>query len=103
MQLLGTSRLENFMQEREDSRAPFDAWRLEVEEAQWAGPDDVQARYADAFVQPDRVVFSFKNLYKIDVKARFKHGVLLIEKVWMATTSKPARSSAKSAALRSKA
>lgn len=103
MQLLGISRLEIFMQKHGGSRIPLSAWQLEVEEAQWAGSDEVQARYVDAIVQPDRVVFSVKNLYKIDVKAKFKQGILLIEKIWTPIVSKPVRSSAKSTTLRSKA
>lgn len=103
MRLFGTSRLESFVREHEDSRAPLSAWQLEAEEAQWTGPDDVRARYANAIVHPDRVVFDIKSLYKIDVKARFKQGILLVERVWTTTASKQARSSAKSVALRSKA
>jgi|LakMenEpi03Aug12_release.lakeMendotaPanAssembly.Ray.scaffolds.fasta_scaffold1731966_2 mRNA-degrading endonuclease HigB of HigAB toxin-antitoxin module len=83
MQLFGTSRLGNFVQEHEDSRIPISAWQLEVEDARWIGPDEVQARYLDAIVHSDRVIFSIKNLYKIDVKARFKQGILLIENIWM--------------------
>lgn len=103
MQLFGVSRLETFVQKHEDSRIPLSAWQLEVEEAQWAGPEEVQARYVDVIVQPDRVVFSVKNLYKIDVKAKFKQGILLIEKIWTPMVTKPVRSSAKSVAPRSKA
>jgi mRNA-degrading endonuclease HigB of HigAB toxin-antitoxin module len=103
MQLFGISRLEIFMQEHEDSRAPLSVWQLEAEEAKWMNPDDVRARYGDAVVQPDRVVFDIKSLYKIDVKTRFKQGILLIEKVWTTRVSKQVRSSAKSAAIRSRA
>lgn len=103
MQLLGISRLEIFVQKHEDSRIPLSAWQLEVEEAQWVGPNEVQARYVDAIVQPDRVVFSIKNLCKIDVKTKFKQGILLIEKIWTPMVSTPVRSSAKSTAPRSKA
>ena len=103
MQLFGTSRLGKFVQEHEGSRIPLNAWQLEVEDAKWTGPDEVQARYLDAIVHPDRVIFSIKNLYKIDVKARFKQGILLIEKIWTPMVSKPVRSSAKSATPRSTA
>lgn len=103
MQLYGTSKLESFAQEYEDSRVPLGAWQLEAEEAQWTDPAEVQARFADAIVQPDRVVFCIKSLYKIDVKARFKQGILLIENVWTTTVSKQTRASARNAALRSKA
>lgn len=103
MQLFGTSRLESFVREHEDSCAPLSVWQLEAEEAQWTGPEDVRARYANAIVQPDRVVFDIRNLYKIDVKAKFKRGVLLVERVWTTTGTKQVHSSAKSGALRSKA
>ena len=103
MQLFGTSRLANFVQEHEDSRMPLAAWQLEVEDAHWTGPDDVRARYLDAIVHPDRVIFSIKNMYKIDVKARFKQGILLIDRVSTPMVTKPVRSSAKSATPRSKA
>lgn len=102
MRLFGTSRLQLFMQQHEDSRAPLSAWQLEAEEAQWTDPEDVRIRYANAIVHPDRVVFSIKNRYKIDVKAKFKQGILLIEKVWPSTVAKQVRSSVKSAAVRSK-
>lgn len=103
MLLLGISRLENFVNEHEDSRVPISAWRLEVEEAQWDGPDDVQVQYASAIVQPERVVFSIKNRCKIGVKAKFKHRVLLIEKIWPHTLSNQIRGFAKGTIFRSQA
>lgn len=103
MRLFGTSRLENFVREHECSRVPLSAWRLEAEEAHWTSPDDVQARYVDAIVQPDRVVFNLKSLYNIDVKASFKQGILLIERVWVTSKSKHASNAANSASFRSKA
>lgn len=103
MQLFGTSRLKNFALEHECSRVPLSAWQLEAEEAQWTSPDDVQARYVDAIVQPDRVVFNLKSLYKVDVKACFKQGILLVERVWATSPSKHASNAANGASFRSKA
>lgn len=103
MQLFGTSRLASFVQEHEDSRISLNAWQMEVEEAQWTGPDEVRARYVDAIVHSERVVFNFRNLYKIDVRAKFKQGILLIEKIWAHKASKSAHSSTKSTTTRSKA
>lgn len=101
MQLFGTSRLESFVQAHEGSRVFLGAWQLEVEEAQWTCPDDVRARYAGAIVHQDRVVFNIKRLYKIEVKARFNQGILLVERVWITAAIKQIRSFAKSAAVRS--
>ena len=103
MQIFGKSRLERFAQEHEDSRVPLGAWQLEAEEAQWSCPEEVQARYANAIVQPDRVIFDIKSLYKIHVKAKFNQGVLLIDKVWAIATPKPAGRASRSVAIRSKA
>ena len=103
MRLFGTSRLENFAREHECSRVPLGAWQLEAEEAQWTSPDDVQARYVDAIVQPDRVVFNLKCLCKIDVKACFKQGILLVERVWAISPSEHASNAANNTSFRSKA
>lgn len=103
MQIFGRSRLESFAQEHEDSRVPLGAWQLEAEEAQWSCPEEVQARYVNAVVQPDRVIFDIKSLYKIHVKARFNQGVLLIDKVWTIAAPKPAGRVSRTVAIRSKA
>jgi mRNA-degrading endonuclease HigB of HigAB toxin-antitoxin module len=103
MQIFGKSRLESFAQEHEDSRAPLVAWQLEAEEGQWSCPEEVQARYANAVVQPDRIIFDIKSLYKIHVKAKFNQGVLLIDKVWAIATPKPVGRVSRTAAIRSKA
>ena len=105
MLLLGKLRLEIFVDQHEDSRIPLSAWQLEAEEAAWMGPEQVQEHYVDAVVSNDRLQFCFKSIYKLDVKARFKEGVLFVEKVWTTKISKASRSAAivKSAARRRKA
>lgn len=103
MQIYGTTKLALFAEEHEEARVPFNVWQLEVEEAKWTGPEDVQPRYANAIVEPDRIVFSIKDKFKIAVKVKYKRGVLLIEEAWAPIVSKMIGSSIKSAALRSKA
>jgi mRNA interferase HigB len=103
MQIFGKFRLVSFAHEHEDSRFPLGAWQLEAEEAQWSCPEEVQARYVNAVVQPDRVIFDIKSLYKIHVKTKFSQGVLLIDKVCAIATAKPARRVGRSVAIRSKA
>lgn len=89
MLLLGKLRLEIFVRQHEEARVPLGAWQLEAEESAWSGPEDVQARYADAVVESNRILFSIRKLYKLDVKAEFKNGVLLVQRVWT-EVAKPA-------------
>lgn len=102
MQLFGKRRIETFVRDNADSRIPLAAWQLEAEEAQWATPEEVQQRYLDALVQPDRVVFNFQNMYKIDVKAKFKQGILMVERVWSTAVVHQGSVAANVAAPRSK-
>jgi len=97
MLLLGKPRLALFVREHADSRIPLDAWRLDAEEAEWAVPGDVQRRYIDSLVQPDRVIFSIESTYKIDVKTKYKQGILLIERVWSTAVSKQGRTAVRHA------
>lgn len=103
MLLLGKIRLEAFVNQHADARVPFTAWQLEAEAAEWACPEEVKARYADAVVQSDRVLFSVKEIYKLDVKAKFKEGVLFVERVWTTKVSRASRSTTRNATVRSKA
>ncbi len=96
MILLGTLRLEKFVIQHADSRVPLTAWQLEAEASDWGGPEEVKALYADAEVQSDRVLFSFKDMYKLDVKAKFKEGILFVERVWTTKKSKINRNAVKS-------
>lgn len=103
MRLYGTSKLAKFAEAHPSSRGPLAAWQLEVEEATWSGPDAVRASYLTAVVEPMRVVFNIKDLYKIDVTTRFERGVLLVENVWAVTLAPASRRSANNAAMGSRA
>jgi mRNA interferase HigB len=103
MQLFGKRRLETFMHDHADSCIPLAAWQLEAEEAVWTTPEEVQQRYLDALVQPNRLVFTVKNMYRIDVKAKFKQGILMVERVWINTVARQGSVAANDAAPRSKA
>ena len=82
MHLYNLIALHSFALEHADSRVPLAAWQLEAEEAEWAGPKQVRERYTNAVVSPNRIVFSLAGVCKLDVKAKFEKGILLIEKVW---------------------
>lgn len=85
MQLLGLIKLDAFKLSHADSRGALDAWRAEVEQAQWAGPQDVKNRYPSAsFLADNRVIFNIKgNSYRLVIKAKYQNGIVLIE--WIGT------------------
>jgi mRNA interferase HigB len=85
MQLLGLPKLEAFKETHADSRGPLDAWRSDVEAAQWSGPQDVKDRYPSAsFLADNRVIFNIKgNAYRLVVKVRYQNEIVLIE--WVGT------------------
>jgi mRNA interferase HigB len=95
MLVLGKSILHAFAIENVESRVPLEAWQLEAEEADWAGPKQLGAHYLDAVVSPNRIVFSLADKYKLDVKTRFERGILLIERVWTVATGKKRTGTAK--------
>lgn len=87
MQLLGLIKLDAFKRKHSDSRGPLDAWRLYVERAQWAGPQDIKNHDPSASLLSDnRVIFNIKgNRYRLVVKVRYQYGIVLIE--WIGTHS----------------
>ncbi len=87
MQLVGVPILEAIKRGHADVRGPLDAWRGEVEAAQWTGPQDVKDRYPSAsFLADSRVIFNIKgNTYRLVVKVRYRYGIVLIE--WVGTHS----------------
>ncbi len=98
MRLLGILRLEIFVQKHERARAPIGVWRLEAQDATWAGPEELQSRYLDAVVEPGRAIFSISKIYKLDVKTEFKAGVLVVERVWTTKVEPIAQKTARSKA-----
>ncbi len=85
MQLLGLLTLEEFKRGHADSRGALEAWRAEVEAAQWSGPQDVKDRFPSAsFLAENRVIFNIKgNSYRLVVKVRYQNEIVLIE--WIGT------------------
>lgn len=85
MQLVGLPKLDDFKRQHADARGPLDAWRAEVERAQWAGPQDVKNRYPSASILAEnRVIFNIKgNTYRLVIKAKYQNGLVLIE--WVGT------------------
>ena len=83
MRLVGTELLAEFAAQHADIRHALDAWICEVEDADWAGPKDIKARYPSASVLSDnRFVFNIKgNRYRIEAKVSFELKVVLVKQV----------------------
>ena len=85
MQLLGLPLLEAQKARHATARGALDAWRVEVEKANWRGPQDVKERYATAsFLADNRIVFNIKgNSFRLIVKVRYENSIVLVE--WVGT------------------
>ena len=85
MRLVGLLKLEDFKRKHAATRGPLDAWRMEVEAAQWTGPRDIKSRHATAsFLPDDRIIFNIKgNSYRLVVKVRYQNGIVMLE--WIGT------------------
>lgn len=85
MRILGLLFLDDFKKSHADARGPLDAWRREVEEAEWQSPQDIKQRYRSAdFLGDNRVIFNIKgNNYRLVVKVRYQNGLVVVE--WVGT------------------
>lgn len=94
MQVLGLVRLNAFASQHAKCRLPFAAWRLEVEEAQWAGAMQVQSRYKAAEITGENTVnFAFlENCYWLGTRIVYEKGLLVVERAWRATAVANTRS-----------
>jgi mRNA interferase HigB len=83
MRLVGKELLAEFSNQHADIRGPLNAWVFEVEEANWAGPADIKARYPSASLLSDnRVIFNIKgNTYRIETKVSYAIKVLLATRI----------------------
>lgn len=85
MQVVGLPKLETLKLRHAAARSAVDAWRLEVERAEWHGPQDIKDRYSTAsFLADNRVVFNIKGKsFRLVVKVRYQNNLVLIE--WAGT------------------
>ena len=81
MRILGLLFLDDFKKSHADARGPLDAWRREVEEAEWQSPQDIKQRYRSAdFLGDNRVIFNIKgNKYRVVVDVKFQFFVVYIK------------------------
>lgn len=85
MRIVGLPILEAFQARHANVRGALDAWRSEVERAEWKAPQDIKQRYRSAdFLAGNRVIFNVKgNAYRLVVLVRYQSGLVVIE--WVGT------------------
>jgi len=85
MRLLGVLKLDEFKKAHADTRGALDAWRKEVEQANWRTSQDIKRRYPSAdFLAGNRVIFNIKgNSYRLVVQVRYQNGIVAVE--WIGT------------------
>ena len=85
MRIVGLPILEAFQARHANVRGALDAWRSEVERAEWKSPQDIKQRYRSAdFLSGNRVIFNVKgNAYRLIVMVRYQSGLVVIE--WVGT------------------
>lgn len=85
MRLLGVVKLDEFKKVHADTRGILDAWRKEVEQANWQTSQDIKRRYPSAdFLAGNRVIFNIKgNSYRLVVQVRYQNGIVAVE--WIGT------------------
>ena len=95
MQLYGTNILRDFAAKYPDSRGHMAAWELEIEEADWSSPRQLQERFISAKISKSGgVVFRLlRGLYMLGTKVRFDKGILVVESAW--ADGQPARAVAR--------
>lgn len=85
MRVLGRDKLDKCSREHADSKKALDAWFDEATHSDWQTSQDIKNRYSSAsFVEGNRVIFNIKgNNYRLVVKVRYEHGLVVIE--WVGT------------------
>lgn len=83
MKILGWPEVENFCRKHADARGPFDAWKCEVEDANWGTINELMATYASASIKKNkRIVFNIKGKkYRLQVRVNLEFGIVRIERV----------------------
>jgi mRNA interferase HigB len=85
MQLINVVALDNFKRDHADARIPLDAWRSEVEAAEWETPQEIKNRYRSVdFLANNRLIFNIKgNSYRLVVMVRYSPQLVVVE--WIGT------------------
>lgn len=83
MKILGWTEVEDFCRRHADARGQLDAWKCEVEDANWLTFNELKGRHPEASILPNnRIVFNIKgNDYRLLVKVSLKSNIVRVVKV----------------------
>ena len=80
MRIIARRALREFWMRHPDAERPLRAWFADVKRAEWQGPADVKARYAQAsLIAGNRVVFDIGgNKYRLVVAIRYESRTVFV-------------------------
>lgn len=83
MEIVAVDKIEKFVRKHANARASLSSWLLIAEGAEWICPQDVKNSFSSAdILSGNRIVFNIGgNNYRLVVLARYRNGILLIQKV----------------------
>lgn len=87
MHLIGLPKLDEFKQKHIAEHGPLDAWRAEIEIAQWEDISEIERYYPTADITTKGKVTFLVNgkTCQIALKVRFQNKIILID--WIGTRS----------------
>lgn len=83
MEIIAVDKIEKFVRKHANARASLASWLLIAEGAEWASPQEVKNSLPSTKVlSGNRLVFKIGgNNYRLVVLARYRNGILLIQKI----------------------
>lgn len=83
MRLVGAPLLAEFAEQHADAKLDLEAWRLEVQAANWTNPPELKARYPKATLIGGRdVVFNIRhNRYRMHVTVDYQSGTVIVRRL----------------------
>ncbi len=83
MKILGQGKLDDFCKNHADIIPQLSAWISEAKEAEWATPNNIKARYANAsFLSDNRAIFNIKgNKYRLDTKIYYERQIIIVKRI----------------------
>lgn len=83
MRLIGAMQLTEFAERHPDAKRDLDAWRLEVQAANWSNPHELKSRYPKAKLIGGRdVIFAIRrNRYRLHVTVDYQSGTVVVRQV----------------------
>ena len=83
MRVIGTDKINKFMQKHADSKDWLKAWLAETRSGEWQSPNDIKTRYNSAsFLSNNRVIFNVKgHNHRMEVQVSYKNKIVVIKRL----------------------